>query len=65
MAEDTFEVLVLGDHGAVYMVRCGPLERYHGGVDWTCECKAFQFGRGKYCKHIRRAQAAWAKRSKR
>lgn len=21
--------------------------------DWTCTCKAFTFGKGKYCKHIK------------
>lgn len=24
--------------------------------DYTCTCKAFQFGKGKYCRHIKEVQ---------
>jgi hypothetical protein len=29
--------------------------------DWTCECHAFKFGKGKYCKHIEAVKASHAR----
>jgi hypothetical protein len=67
---DTWEVIVLGDSGWSYTVKHGPQERYHGGVDWSCTredgepCPAFRFGKGKPCKHIRRAMLAMERKAR-
>ena len=41
---------VTGSSGKKYIVRRLDKE------DWRCECKAFAFGKGQPCKHIRCAQ---------
>ena len=37
---------VFGNNGNKYIVDCV-------GEVWSCTCKAYKFGKGKPCKHIR------------
>jgi hypothetical protein len=40
--------------GEEYTVRFGRMPPNHEcQYDWTCTCKAFKFGKGKPCKHIK------------
>jgi hypothetical protein len=44
---------VRSDSGNTYTVRFEPRPWPHEvQYDYTCTCKAFTFGKGKYCKHI-------------
>lgn len=42
----TEEYSVVGSRNNRYTVK-------HIGDEWSCECPAFQYGKGTYCKHIR------------
>lgn len=48
---------VFSSTGKEYHVLYGPS---HGQYqfDWTCDCSAFKFGRGKYCKHIEQVKSS-------
>lgn len=46
-AQAEFSVEVEGSHCNIYTVRCTSVS------GWTCTCPAFEFGRGKECKHIK------------
>lgn len=42
-----------GSNGAMHKVSFGPMLPSHPvQYDWMCSCQAYQFGKGKYCKHI-------------
>jgi hypothetical protein len=43
------EVAVPGSRGATYVVRCSR-------NSWSCTCKAYEFGRGEECKHIKKVK---------
>lgn len=38
--------------GTSYTVSFGPAQHGHVQYDYACTCKAYEFGGGKYCKHI-------------
>lgn len=54
---------VQGSKGAEYMVTFGPMPPTHKvQYDYTCTCKAYEFGSGAYCKHItqvRKLRCGW------
>jgi len=55
-AED-FQTEVKGSKGA-YKVTYGIVYGKDTMYGWECTCKAFQFGKGKPCKHITQVKAS-------
>lgn len=48
-----WQTRVNGSKGEVYDVRFEHMPPSHDvQYDYTCTCKAYQYGGGKYCKHI-------------
>lgn len=45
---------VIGSKGEIYEVYFG--DHGFGSLDWSCSCPAYQYGKGKACKHILAAQ---------
>lgn len=43
------EWLIAGSKGDLYSVK------KHGNSKWTCNCPAYTYGKGKWCKHIHEA----------
>jgi len=37
--------------GRTYDIRMHPMT-----LEWSCNCPAYKFGRGKHCKHIKEIQ---------
>lgn len=38
--------------GTSYTVTFGPAQHGRVQYDYSCDCKAYQYNNGKYCKHI-------------
>lgn len=54
-----WETKLIGSRGDVYTVRKDRSSHLRQGeveYDWSCTCKAYKYGGGKYCKHIRDVQ---------
>ena len=45
---------VFGSKGDIYIVEWGPAPSGTRLFGYSCTCKAFEYGGGKYCKHILR-----------
>ena len=55
----SWDIEIPGSKGAWYKVAFGHMPATHPvQYDWTCTCKAYQYGGGKYCKHIEAVKAA-------
>jgi hypothetical protein len=51
-----WETEVIGSKGDPYRVSYGPTPGGPYQYGWSCECKAFQYGGGEPCKHIRQVK---------
>jgi len=49
----SWNIDIPGSKGAWYKVSFEHMPSTHPvQYDWTCTCKSYQYGGGKYCKHI-------------
>jgi hypothetical protein len=61
-SNEHWERKVAGSNGKVYTVVYGKTDRGTYSHGYTCDCKAFQYGIDRVCKHIKAVQGercAW------
>jgi hypothetical protein len=54
----TYQIPSDSDPNQIYQVTFGfQPDNLYCQYDWSCTCKAYQYNKSKYCKHIERAVA--------
>lgn len=56
LSNEIWERKVSGSNGKTYTVRYGKVNHGQYQYDYTCDCVAFQYGKGKPCKHIKEVE---------